>query len=30
MYELTLSPTEIQEITKYKRYTKQQHQLRLH
>jgi hypothetical protein len=30
MYELTLSPAEIQEITKYERYTKQQHQLRLH
>ncbi|HDK1426750.1 TPA: DUF4224 domain-containing protein [Escherichia coli] len=30
MYELTLSPAEIQEITKYKRYTRQQHQLRLH
>lgn len=30
MYELTLSPVEIQEITKYKRYTRQQHQLRLH
>ncbi|MCW7197598.1 DUF4224 domain-containing protein [Escherichia coli] len=30
MYELTLSPAEIKEITKYERYTKQQHQLRLH
>ncbi|WP_218073242.1 DUF4224 domain-containing protein [Escherichia coli] len=30
MYELTLSPEEIQEITKYTRYTMQQHQLRLH
>ncbi|HAW3341249.1 TPA: DUF4224 domain-containing protein [Escherichia coli] len=30
MYELTLSPAEIQEITKYERYTRQQHQLRLH
>ncbi|EEC8068494.1 TPA: histone-lysine N-methyltransferase, partial [Escherichia coli] len=28
MYELTLSPAEIKEITKYERYTKQQHQLR--
>ncbi|EEU3976840.1 histone-lysine N-methyltransferase, partial [Escherichia coli] len=25
MYELTLSPAEIKEITKYERYTKQQH-----
>ncbi|EFG0098245.1 histone-lysine N-methyltransferase, partial [Escherichia coli] len=24
MYELTLSPAEIKEITKYERYTKQQ------
>ncbi|MEA1064700.1 DUF4224 domain-containing protein [Erwinia sp. HR93] len=30
MYELTLSPAEIQEITGYKRYTEQQHQLRCH
>ncbi|MEB7180895.1 DUF4224 domain-containing protein [Escherichia coli] len=30
MYELTLSPAEIQEITRYVRYTRQQHQLRLH
>ncbi|EOC3631728.1 DUF4224 domain-containing protein [Escherichia coli] len=30
MYELTLSPAEIQEITRYERYTKQQQQLRLH
>ncbi|EKP3387175.1 DUF4224 domain-containing protein [Escherichia coli] len=30
MYELTLSPAEIQEITRYERYTRQQHQLRLH
>ncbi len=30
MYELTLSPAEIQEITRYERYTMQQHQLRLH
>ncbi len=30
MYELTLSPAEIREITRYKRYTRQQYQLRLH
>lgn len=30
MYELTLSQSEIQEITGYKRYTQQQHQLRCH
>ncbi|UMR99609.1 DUF4224 domain-containing protein [Escherichia coli] len=30
MYKLTLSPAEIQEITRYERYTKQQLQLRLH
>ncbi|HAM3643437.1 TPA: DUF4224 domain-containing protein [Escherichia coli] len=30
MYELTLSPAEIQEITRYERYSRQQHQLRLH
>ena len=30
MYELTLSPAEIEEITRYTRYTRQQHQLRLH
>ncbi|ECC9277844.1 histone-lysine N-methyltransferase [Salmonella enterica subsp. enterica] len=30
MYELTLSPSEIQEITGYKRYTQQQNQLRCH
>ncbi|HEL8024606.1 TPA: DUF4224 domain-containing protein [Escherichia coli] len=30
MYELTLSPEEIREITRYERYTKQKHQLRLH
>ncbi|EKS4617606.1 DUF4224 domain-containing protein [Salmonella enterica] len=29
-HELTLSPSEIQEITGYKRYTQQQHQLRCH
>ncbi|MGA9617572.1 MAG: DUF4224 domain-containing protein [Serratia proteamaculans] len=30
MNELTLSQAEIQEITGYKRYTHQQHQLRCH
>ncbi|HDG1670412.1 TPA: DUF4224 domain-containing protein [Kluyvera ascorbata] len=30
MYELTLSPQEIQDLTRYKRYTQQQHQLRCH
>ena len=30
MYELTLSPQEIEEVTGYKRYTQQQKQLRLH
>ncbi|QLZ60527.1 DUF4224 domain-containing protein [Citrobacter freundii] len=30
MYELTLSPQEIQDLTRYKRYTKQQYQLRCH
>jgi hypothetical protein len=30
MYELILSPEEIAEVTGYKRYTKQQHQLRQH
>lgn len=30
MHELTLSQREIQEITGYKRYTQQQHQLRCH
>ncbi|EOG5422581.1 DUF4224 domain-containing protein [Cronobacter sakazakii] len=30
MHELTLSPREIQEITGYKRYTRQQEQLRCH
>ena len=29
-HELTLSPSEIQEITGYERYTQQQHQLRCH
>lgn len=30
MYELTLSPAEIQDLTRFKRYTQQQRQLRLH
>lgn len=30
MYELTLSPAEFAEITAYRRYTKQQRQLRCH
>lgn len=30
MYELTLSPAEIAEITGYRRYTEQQRQLRCH
>jgi hypothetical protein len=30
MYELTLSPQEVEEITGYKRYTAQQHMLRCH
>lgn len=30
MYELTLSPAEVQELTGYKRYTQQQQQLRCH
>lgn len=30
MYELTLSPQEIQDFTRYKLYTQQQHQLRCH
>lgn len=30
MYELTLSPQEVEEITGYRRYTAQQHMLRCH
>ncbi|WP_213322410.1 DUF4224 domain-containing protein [Klebsiella aerogenes] len=30
MYELTLSPEEIRDVTRYRRYTKQQEKLRQH
>ncbi|HHI2551393.1 TPA: DUF4224 domain-containing protein [Klebsiella aerogenes] len=30
MYQLTLSPQEVEEITGYRRYTQQQHMLRCH